>query len=222
MSDRRFIPLYSVGTTKKDDFRRGTYHLCGPEARVPGCRLDEGSLPCLVVRSRYGDEKDDFRRGTYHLCGPEERVPRRGTHHLCGREAGVPRRGTHHLCGREAGVPRCGTHHLCGWEARVPRCGMHHPCGPEERVPRRGRHHFNCVPIRRIVSRRSSSAAPCPIFFCDRIGRIGSKTYACCFCSILVPTSRFATLLLLKIAGQNERNAHDKTTTAAPYSVSGT
>lgn len=34
MSDRRFIPLYSVGTTKKDDFRRGTYHLCGPEARV--------------------------------------------------------------------------------------------------------------------------------------------------------------------------------------------
>ena len=162
MSDRRFIPLYSVGTTKKDDFRRGTYHLCGPEARVPGCRLDEGSLPCLVVRSRYGDEKDDFRRGTYHLCGPEERVPRRG------------------------------------------------------------RHHFNCVPIRRIVSRRSSSAAPCPIFFCDRIGRIGSKTYACCFCSILVPTSRFATLLLLKIAGQNERNAHDKTTTAAPYSVSGT
>jgi len=68
MSDRRFIPLYSVGTTKKDDFRRGTYHLCGPEARVPRCRLDEGSLPCLVVRSRYGDEKDDFRRGTYHLC----------------------------------------------------------------------------------------------------------------------------------------------------------
>ncbi len=34
MLDRRFIPLYSVGTTKKDDSRRGTYHLCGPEARV--------------------------------------------------------------------------------------------------------------------------------------------------------------------------------------------
>jgi hypothetical protein len=46
------------------------------QVRVPGCRLDEGSLPCLVVRSRYGDEKDDFRRGTYHLCGPEARVPR--------------------------------------------------------------------------------------------------------------------------------------------------
>ncbi len=53
-----YLVLSSVRDTamKKDDSRRGTYHLCGPEARVPGCRLDEGSLLCLVVRSRYGDD----------------------------------------------------------------------------------------------------------------------------------------------------------------------
>jgi len=201
VSDRRFIPLYSVGTTKKDDSRCGTHHLCGWEAGVPRC-------------------------GTHHLCGWEAGVPRRGTHHLCGWEARVPRCGTHHLCGREERVPRCGTHHLCGPEERVPRCGTHHLCGPEAGVPRRGTHHL-CgreAGVLRCGMHHlcSSSAAPCPIFFCDRIGRIGSKTYACCFCSILVPTSGFATLLLLKIAGQNERNAHDRTTTAAPYSVSGT
>ncbi len=67
----RYLVLSSVrdAATKKDDFRRGMYHLCGPEARVPGCRFDEGSLPCLVVRSRCGD---DTGSATATACLSEE------------------------------------------------------------------------------------------------------------------------------------------------------
>ena len=72
----RYLVLSSVRDTATKKMISGAVRTIyamragGPrtQVRVPGCRLDEGSLPCLVVRSRYGDEKDDFRRGTYHLC----------------------------------------------------------------------------------------------------------------------------------------------------------
>ncbi len=118
MSDRRFIPLYSVGTTKKDDFRRGTYHLCGPEARVPRCRLDEGSLPCLVVRSRYGDEKKMIPGAVRTIyAGRRPAYPGAGLTKVLylvlssvrdtAMKKDDSRRGTYHLCGPEARVPGC-------------------------------------------------------------------------------------------------------------------
>jgi len=74
----RYAPSVRVGDPRTQVRYAPSVRAGGPrtQARVPGCRFDEGSLPCLVVRSRYGDEKDDFRRGTYHLRGPEARVPR--------------------------------------------------------------------------------------------------------------------------------------------------
>ena len=66
----RYAPSVRVGDPRTQVRYAPSVRAGGPrtQARVPGCRFDEGSLPCLVVRSRYGDEKDDFRRGTYHLC----------------------------------------------------------------------------------------------------------------------------------------------------------